>query len=328
MFDWYRKAAWCYVYLSDVSSQPLGSDQDSSTNTAFQVLWDEDAFRSSRWFTRGWTLQELLAPASVQFFSENGSLLGTKATLARLVSDITGISRRALHGRPSDFDVETRFAWAKNRDTQRPEDQAYCLFDIFGVRMTLHYGEGMESALARLRRKIDRLNDIPQDSELSETEPAWLLYVPPKMCRTKYLSFEVQVQRNSETYDLIAFNKANVEKRRCHTVLHQSGEELSHLPQDFQQRFRRAEAEVLERIDLEKWRFVYWEERRCGPLVATMCKYISRLPKNVQGVLDNEVGELIGGLLLIPTAPAFLQVGLLENQIFEFEFILEKRHQR
>ncbi|KIW88534.1 uncharacterized protein Z519_11103 [Cladophialophora bantiana CBS 173.52] len=195
MFDWYRKAARCYAYLSDVSSQPLSSDQDSSTNTALQVSGTKTHSVQVDGLPAAGHCRSFLPQLLPSFFSENGSLLGTEATLSRLVSDIEGISRRALHGRLfSDFDVETRFAWAMNRDPWRQEDQVYCLLGNFGVRMKPHYGKGMESAIVRLRRKIDWSNDIPQDSELDGTEPAWLPYVPPKMCRTEYLSFKVQVQ--------------------------------------------------------------------------------------------------------------------------------------
>jgi hypothetical protein len=66
MFRWYRDAAKCYVYLSDVSVSTTGNAGNSV------------AFLESRWFTRGWTLQELLAPACVEFFSIEGDLLGDK----------------------------------------------------------------------------------------------------------------------------------------------------------------------------------------------------------------------------------------------------------
>jgi heterokaryon incompatibility protein (HET) len=87
MFRWYRDAAKCYVHLADVSF-----DTDDESN---QLRW-ESAFRKSRWFTRGWTLQELLAPGSLEFFSQEGHLLGNKKTLERQIHEITGIPVSAL----------------------------------------------------------------------------------------------------------------------------------------------------------------------------------------------------------------------------------------
>jgi hypothetical protein len=142
MFRWYREAAKCYVYLSDVSTH----------NPCF--TW-ESAFRKSRWFTRGWTLQELLAPGSVEFFSGEDERLGDKDSLERQVHEITGIPITALQGNPlSDFSVPTRISWAKKRETKREEDKAYSLMGIFGIHMSPIYGEGEKEAFARLCSKI------------------------------------------------------------------------------------------------------------------------------------------------------------------------------
>jgi hypothetical protein len=104
MFRWYQNAAKCYVYLSDVStSKQKASDRFS------KYTW-ESAFRSSRWFTRGWTLQELLAPGSVEFFSRERNRLGNKKTLEQQIHEITGIAITALQGTPlSQFEVGDRF---------------------------------------------------------------------------------------------------------------------------------------------------------------------------------------------------------------------------
>jgi len=143
MFRWYHDATRCYVYLSDVSTV----DRDQK--------W-EPAFRASRWFTRGWTLQELLAPSSVEFFSRECKRLGDKQSLERLVHEITKIPLQALQGvDPSCFGVDERFSWAKNRETTRKEDQVYSLLGIFNVFMPLIYGEGREHALIRLKKQIE-----------------------------------------------------------------------------------------------------------------------------------------------------------------------------
>jgi Heterokaryon incompatibility protein (HET) len=148
MFRWYQNATRCYVYLSDVPTADNAADQQATTWKA--------AFRKSRWFRRGWTLQELIAPASVDFFSKESIHLGSKKSLEGYINEITRIGLRALRGSPlTDFDIEDRFAWANNRDTKRPEDQAYSLLGIFNVHMPLIYGEGKENAFIRLRKEID-----------------------------------------------------------------------------------------------------------------------------------------------------------------------------
>jgi len=149
MFRWYRDAARCYVYLPDVYLPDASTTVDQS-----QLSW-EPAFRASEWFKRGWTLQELIAPASVEFFSKEGRRLGDKRSLEQLIHEITGIALPALRGTPpSQFDVEERFKWAETRQTTREEDWAYCLLGIFGIFMPLIYGEGKAHAVGRLREEI------------------------------------------------------------------------------------------------------------------------------------------------------------------------------
>jgi hypothetical protein len=129
MFRWYRDAAKCYVYLSDVST---GNNSRSS-----ELLW-EPVFRQSRWFTRGWTLQELLAPRSVQFYSRHGKRLGDKDSLKEMIHDITGIAVQALQGSPlSQFSNHERRSWAEKRETTIEEDQIYCLLGIFDISLPL-----------------------------------------------------------------------------------------------------------------------------------------------------------------------------------------------
>jgi hypothetical protein len=151
MFRWYQKAARCYVYLSDVST-----GERKASDTSAECTW-ESAFRASKWFTRGWTLQELLAPRTVEFFSEEGNRLGDKGTLEQQIHEITGIPSTALRQYSlSQFDVEERFSWAKSRQTTRGEDKAYSLFGIFDIQMPLLYGEGEVKAFQRLREAIDK----------------------------------------------------------------------------------------------------------------------------------------------------------------------------
>ena len=149
MFRWYHNAAKCYVYLSDVSiGGSIGNDLSS------QRTW-KPAFQQSGWFTRGWTLQELIAPTSVEFFSEEGERLGDKDSMIQEIHRITGISVQALQGSlMSRFSVRERMSWAARRKTKREEDAAYSLLGIFDIHMPLIYGEGREKAFNRLQKEI------------------------------------------------------------------------------------------------------------------------------------------------------------------------------
>ncbi|KAJ4286525.1 hypothetical protein N0V90_013225 [Kalmusia sp. IMI 367209] len=149
MFRWYQRASKCYVYLSDVSV----SEHDAAT---FPIVW-ADAFRRSRWFTRGWTLQELMAPASVEFFSREGKLLGSKISLEHEIHNITKIPISALRGHSlAKFSREERKSWVASRETTVKEDRAYCLLGIFGVFLPFIRGEGEEYAMTRLEEEIQK----------------------------------------------------------------------------------------------------------------------------------------------------------------------------
>lgn len=153
MYRWYQKSTVCFAYLSDVSSQGGNSQQSPPA-------WDK-ALRKSRWFTRGWTLQELLAPASVEFFSEDSVCLGNKKSLEQQIHDITGIHALALRGGVlSQFDIEERFRWTESRTTSREEDLSYCLFGIFDISLPVIYGEGKNRAQRRLRQEIANNTNI------------------------------------------------------------------------------------------------------------------------------------------------------------------------
>ncbi|KAF2493876.1 HET-domain-containing protein [Lophium mytilinum] len=165
MFRWYHEATRCYVYLSDLSTGGLVRDDEFSR---------EPTFTRSKWFTRGWTLQELLAPRSVEFFSQEGMYLGDKASLEQQIHEITGIDIPALRGTPlCDFNIEKRLSWARKRQTTREEDKAYSLLGIFDIFMPLLYGEGEENALKRLRKKIEKPKEKRKILE-------WLSSLSPK----------------------------------------------------------------------------------------------------------------------------------------------------
>lgn len=147
MFQWYRASRVCYVYMLDVSAGTGKLEDPDST------------FRRSRWFTRGWTLQELLAPQIVQFFDVSWNYLGelsmqSHSAFVNTISDITAIPLAFLQG----YDVcmasiAQRMSWASRRVTSRTEDIAYCLLGIFDINMPLLYGEG-KKAFQRLQEEI------------------------------------------------------------------------------------------------------------------------------------------------------------------------------
>lgn len=160
MFRWYRQAKQCYVYLSDCSTCPL----------------DQREFSESRWFTRGWTLQELIAPRSVEFFTKEGNSIGSRKSLVFEIQSITGIPIQALQNQDAlfNFGVDERMSWAKDRQTKREEDAVYCLLGIFDVHMPLIYGEGKKNATARLREEIGKRSQNDLRSSAAPSLGNWL----------------------------------------------------------------------------------------------------------------------------------------------------------
>jgi hypothetical protein len=147
MFKWYREAGMCYAYLSDVP--PLDLSQKNVYNGTGSL-----PFRNSRWFTRGWTLQELLAPSEVVFYAQDWTFIESRFWIEPIILDITGIRLR-------DWEtacIAQKMSWASTRKTTRVEDAAYCLMGIFGVNMPPLYGEG-ENAFLRLQNEIMRISD-------------------------------------------------------------------------------------------------------------------------------------------------------------------------
>jgi len=172
MFRWYAGAALCLAFLSDV---PGGGDQLDDEEDEDEDEDHDAAFGRARWFTRGWTLQELLAPMTVLFFNRDWEVIGSKESLSKRVEAITGIPSRYLcsehsavagegwaaergHERFSDASVAERMSWAARRQTTRREDMAYCLLGLFGVCLPMLYGEG-DRAFARLQEEIMRETD-------------------------------------------------------------------------------------------------------------------------------------------------------------------------
>ena len=150
MFRWYRNSTRCYVYLSDVSTSGIDERFDPQS-------WEPD-FRKSKWFTRGWTLQELLASYSVEFFSREHKRLGDKVSLGQQIYETTNIPQAALQGNSlSQFSVEERLRWMEHRETKLEEDKSYSLLGIFNVYILPIYGEGAASAFARLLEEFHKM---------------------------------------------------------------------------------------------------------------------------------------------------------------------------
>ncbi|TFK79656.1 HET-domain-containing protein, partial [Polyporus arcularius HHB13444] len=143
MFGYYALAGICYAYLQDVSTEPL----------SFYQEWYE--FLRARWFQRGWTLQELIAPRFVLFLSRSWEVLGSKADFADHLARETRIPETVLRLQVShtEFSVAQRMSWFGQRETTRLEDEAYCLLGLFGIHMPPLYGEG-RNAFRRLQEEI------------------------------------------------------------------------------------------------------------------------------------------------------------------------------
>jgi len=157
MFQWYRQSDVCYAYLSD-----LPPCQFSDRGVATLDWLSPSAGSNYRWFTRGWTLQELIAPQRLEFYDKDWEYRGDKSGLLVEVSRHTAIDARVL--RDSDMLSQTpiarKMSWASNRQTTRLEDMAYCLLGIFNVNMPMIYGEGGR-AFTRLQEEISKeTNDL------------------------------------------------------------------------------------------------------------------------------------------------------------------------
>lgn len=145
MYRWYQEADICFAYLGDVDLARSAINMDISPSP---ILW-------SKWFDRGWTLQELIAPRQLVLFDRAWQYAGTKVFLCDIISERTGIDREILVGGRSleDCCIAEKFSWAAPRRTTREEDEAYCLLGILDVYMPTHYGEG-NRAFRRLQETL------------------------------------------------------------------------------------------------------------------------------------------------------------------------------
>jgi hypothetical protein len=184
MYTWYAKAEVCYAFLADLES------------SLHYIPWQE-RLGECRWFSRGWTLQELIAPRHLTFYAKGWVELGSREKLRAKISQITKIDESILE-RPStaalqQLSIATRMSWASNRTTTRVEDIAYCLLGVFKVNMPLLYGEG-ERAFTRLQEEIMKgsddhslfawwfpVHDPLKDGDLPQWKHTDMLAPSPKM---------------------------------------------------------------------------------------------------------------------------------------------------
>lgn len=175
MFAIYAQAVRCYVYMEDVGAEHINLSDDwdperildrscqagplplERLHPRFTALM---AFRRSRWFTRGWTLQELLAPQALQFRNKDWGFVGSLQSLLLTVSSVTRIDREVLLGRRGieSYCIAEKFSWAASRVTTRVEDSAYSLLGICGINMPLLYGE-RSNAFKRLQEELIRTSE-------------------------------------------------------------------------------------------------------------------------------------------------------------------------
>ncbi|KAL8778615.1 MAG: hypothetical protein Q9194_001904 [Teloschistes cf. exilis] len=155
MYRSYKSAEVCWAYLADASN----------TSNTLDTLEDEDEvsalpaeFCASEWFTRGWTLQELLAPHDLEFLDRSWNTIGSKKKLRHHVSQATQIPVRDLFSNITQQSIAKRMSWLSRRQTTRVEDMAYCLLSLCGVNMPLLYGEG-KRAFMRLQHGIIKMSD-------------------------------------------------------------------------------------------------------------------------------------------------------------------------
>lgn len=150
MWRYYAGARVCYAHLADVHDSPKTNPESPGSS-----------FRRSRWFTRGWTVPEMLAPLFVRFYDASWKYVGSKAELSKTIEEVTGIDTAVVRS-PAEVgrrSVACRMSWVAARETAREEDIAYCLLGLFGpdvASMPLEYGEGRRSAFLRLQHEILR----------------------------------------------------------------------------------------------------------------------------------------------------------------------------
>lgn len=184
MFAWYHKAEECYAMLSDIPPHK------------------HSEIMKSRWWSRGWTLQELIAPRHLSFYDSAWCFAGSRERYCDQITQHTRIPESVLRQELSldNFPIAVRMSWASKRSTTREEDEAYCLLGIFDVSMPLIYGEGRKAFL-RLQEEIaKRTNDLTILASTADEPRYGMLATSPR-------GFE----SCSQVFRLIAFDRLPVE---------------------------------------------------------------------------------------------------------------------
>ncbi|CAG7561766.1 unnamed protein product [Fusarium equiseti] len=189
MFRWYEQATICFAHLED-----LASDGN---------LYEE--LKDCRWFTRGWTLQELIAPRELWFYDSSWQFRGTKENMGEFISQITCVDNEVLENIASleNIPLARRMSWAANRTTTRVEDIAYCLLGIFDVHMPMMYGEGSR-AFERLQEEIiKQTTDMSifawKAKDMSQEYRGILAQSPAEFAHCRHLSLAPSMRSGFET---------------------------------------------------------------------------------------------------------------------------------
>lgn len=194
MFRWYKSSSICYVYLADANEYNAPAIEKGTP------------IAPCRWYQRGWTLQELIAPSNISFFNADWEFVGTKKEHLELLSRATGIDPYSLNGGDlSRISAARRMSWLASRKTTRLEDMAYCMLGIFDINMPLLYGEG-ERAFVRLQEEILKKSN---DQSLF----AWKEYDFVDFYREDY-------GENYPIYGLLSSSPANFENSRAVSRFH------------------------------------------------------------------------------------------------------------
>ncbi|KAK0643927.1 hypothetical protein B0T16DRAFT_494862 [Cercophora newfieldiana] len=148
--DQYSNSEVCYAYLQDVPEPPSDMTKD----------WLHKEFTNARWFTRGWTLREMIAPRKLEFFSRGWCPIRSTSPFKRILEQRTRVPARVFGNQVSlqNMSIAQRMSWASERETTRAEDMAYCLMGLFNINMPMLYGEG-DRAFIRLQEGIIKNSD-------------------------------------------------------------------------------------------------------------------------------------------------------------------------
>jgi hypothetical protein len=197
MFVWYHHSALTIVYLSDVPPSSVSG-----------------ALARSAWNTRGWTVQEFIAPKVILFYQNNWTLYlddhtpnhKESAAIMQELKNATGIDPAAVADfRPSMNGAREKLHWASTRVTTHQEDIVYSLFGIFGVRLPVDYGEKQSKALGRLLQEIvtqsgdiTSLDWVGKSSEFNSCLPASITSYETSPCKPPpLLEDEIQTSVSS-----------------------------------------------------------------------------------------------------------------------------------